>query len=153
LRIRASQHLREASIKTFDRTFAITHVLRLLVISVAFVGILSALMALQLEKSRELAVLRAIGFTPKQVWGLVTTQTGFMGFISGLLAIPLGLVLAAVLIFVVNRRAFGWSMDVVVSGGVLFEALLLAVVAALLAGVYPAWRMSQVAPAQALREE
>jgi len=153
LRIRASKSLREASIKTFDRTFAITHVLRLLVIGVAFVGILSALMALQLEKSRELAVLRATGFTPRQIWGLVTAQTGFMGLISGLLAIPLGLVLAVVLIFVVNRRAFGWSMDVVVSPGVLFEAVLLALLAALLAGLYPAWRMSQTPPAQALREE
>ena len=153
LRIHASKALREASIKTFDRTFAITHVLRLLVIGVAFVGILSALMALQLEKARELAVLRAMGFTPRQVWGLVTAQTGFMGLISGLLALPLGLVLAAVLIFVVNRRAFGWSMDVVVPGEVLLDAVLLALVAALLAGLYPAWRMSQTAPAQALREE
>ena len=153
LRIYASKTLREASIKTFDRTFAITHVLRLLVIGVAFVGILSALMALQLEKSRELAVLRATGFTPRQVWGLVTAQTGFMGLVSGLLALPLGLVLAAVLIFVVNRRAFGWSMDVVVPGMVLLDAVLLALVAALLAGLYPAWRMSQTAPAQALREE
>jgi len=153
LHIRTSRILREASIKTFDRTFAITHVLRLLVIGVAFVGILSALMALQLERSRELAVLRAIGFTPRQLWGLVTAQTGFMGLISGLLAIPLGLVLASVLIFVVNRRSFGWSMDVVVSGSVLFEALLLALFAALLAGLYPAWRMSQTPPAQALREE
>ncbi len=153
LRIRTSRTLREASIKTFDRTFAITHVLRLLVIGVAFVGILSALMALQLERARELAVLRATGFTPGQVWGLVTVQTGFMGLLSGLLALPLGLLLATVMIFVINRRAFGWSMDLLVPGGVLLEALLLALLAALLAGLYPAWKMAQTPPAQALREE
>ena len=153
LRIRSNKTLRESSIETFDRTFAITNVLRLLVIAVAFVGILSALMALQLEKARELAVLRATGFTPGQVWGLVITQTGFMGLLSGLLAIPLGLMLAAVLVYAINRRAFGWSMDVIVPGGVLIEAILLALIAALLAGLYPAWRMARTPPAQALREE
>lgn len=153
LRIRSNRTLREASIETFDRTFAITNVLRLLAIGVAFVGILSALMALQLEKARELGVLRATGFTPRQVWGLVTTQTGFMGLISGLLAIPLGLILAILLIFVINRRAFGWSMDMILPGGVLIEALVLALIAALLAGLYPAWKMARVAPAAALREE
>jgi len=153
LRIRSNRTLREASIDTFDRTFAITNVLRLLAIGVAFVGILSALMALQLEKARELAILRATGFTPGQVWGLVTTQTGFMGLISGLLAIPLGVMLAALLIFVINRRAFGWSMDIILPGGVLIEALLLALIAALLAGLYPAWKMARVPPAAALREE
>lgn len=153
LRIRSNRVLRESSLEIFDRTFAITHVLRLLAIGVAFVGILSALMALQLEKARELAVLRATGFTPGQVWGLVTTQTGFMGLVSGLLAIPLGLMLAMLLIQVINRRAFGWSMDMILPGGVLIEALLLALIAALLAGLYPAWRMARTTPARALREE
>lgn len=153
LRIRSNRTLRESSMETFDRTFAITNVLRLLVIAVAFVGILSALMALQLEKARELAVLRATGFTPGQIWGLVTTQTGFMGLLAGLLAIPLGLMLAMLLIHVINRRAFGWSMDVILPGGVLAEALLLALAAALLAGLYPAWRMARTPPALALRQE
>ena len=153
LRIRPSSRLLEVSLDTFDRTFAITHVLRLLVIGVAFIGILSALMALQLEKARELAVLRATGLTPRQLWGLVTTQTGFMGLISGLLALPLGLLLATILIFVINQRAFGWSMDIIIPAGVLLDALLLALVAALLAGLYPAWRMAQTPPARALREE
>jgi putative ABC transport system permease protein len=153
LRIRSNRVLRESSLEIFDRTFAITHVLRLLAIGIAFVGILSALMALQLEKARELAVLRATGFTPSQVWRLVTIQTGFMGLISGLLAMPLGLMLALVLIHVINRRAFGWSMELMLPGGVLFEALLLALFAALLAGLYPAWRMARIAPARVLREE
>ncbi len=153
LQILPTRALLDASLATFDRTFAITGMLRLLVIGVAFIGILSALMALQLEKARELAILRATGLTPGQLWGLVTTQTGFMGMISGLLALPLGLLLATVLIYVINRRAFGWSMDLVISGSVVPEALLLSVVAALMAGLYPAWRMAQTPPARALREE
>jgi len=153
LRIRSNHTLHQTSLETFDRTFVITNVLRLLAICVAFVGILSALLSLQLEKARELAILRATGFTPKQVWGVTLGQTGFMGLVSGLLAIPLGLILALVLVFVINQRAFGWSMDLIIPGSVLLEALLLAMVSALLAGLYPAWRMAKTSPAVALREE
>ncbi len=151
--VRSNRAIRSASIKIFDQTFAITNVLRVLAMVIAVVGILSALMALQLERSHELAVLRATGFTPMQIWGLVTLQTGFMGFCAGLLALPVGLALALLLIHVINRRAFGWSMETLVMPGVLIQALILAVVAALIAGFYPGLRMARVSPADALREE
>jgi putative ABC transport system permease protein len=153
LRIRSNLDLREASMEVFDRSFTITSVLRLLAMIVAFVGMLSALMALQLERSREFGALRAIGFTPGQIWRMITSQTGLMGLIAGLLSIPMGLALAAALIFVVNRRSFGWSMDLHIFPDILIEAGALAIVAALLAGVYPAVRMAMSSPAEALREE
>jgi putative ABC transport system permease protein len=151
--IRSNRALRDASLEIFDRTFAITAVLRLLITAVAFVGVLSALMALQLERGREHGVLRALGLTPRQLWGLVTAQTGLMGLVAGLLAVPVGIVLAAVLVFVINRRSFGWTMPIDVAPRVLAEGVLLAVTAALLAGIYPARRMAAAAPADALREE
>src|SRR5262249_22210739 len=82
--------LREASLEVFDRTFAITSVLRVLATVVAVIGILSALMALQLERTRELGVLRAQGFTPGEVWRLVMAETGLLGVIAGGLAGPGG---------------------------------------------------------------
>jgi putative ABC transport system permease protein len=127
--------------------------LRLLAVLVAFVGILNALMAMQIERSRELAVLRAGGMTPRQLWGLVTGETGLIGALAGLLALPLGIIQALVLILVINRRSFGWSMQISIEPIILFQALLLAVFAALLAGIYPAWRMARTLPALALREE
>jgi putative ABC transport system permease protein len=151
--IRSNRALRRASLEVFDRTFAITAILRLLATVVAFIGVLSALMALQLERGRELAVLRAIGLTPRQVWRLVTTETGLMGLTSGLLALPLGIGLALALILVINRRAFGWSLQVSIEPTLLLEGLALALVAALLAGLYPALRMASAPPALALRTE
>ena len=59
----------------------------------------------------------------------------------------------AVLVFVINRRSFGWSVDFVWMPGELGRAIVLAVAAAILAGAYPAWKMSRTAPAEALREE
>lgn len=145
--------LKRGSLAVFDRTFKITAVLRLLAGVVAFIGVVSALTALQLERARELGVLRANGMTPRQVWGLVTSQTGLMGVAAGLLAVPVGLALAAVMIYVVNRRSFGWTMALDPAPGILLEALALAVGAALLAGLYPAYRMARTSPAVALREE
>ena len=153
LRIRSNRDLRMASLDVFDRSFAITSVIKVLAMVVAFVGVLGALMALQLERRRELGTLRAIGFTPSQIWGLVTSQTILMGLLAGLLALPLGMALAAGLIFVVNLRSFGWSMDLQIIPGVLIQAVALAIVAAFLAGIYPAFRMATSTPAEALREE
>ena len=150
--IRSNVGLREASLRIFDRTFTITAVLRLLAIIVAFIGVLSALMALQLERSRELAVLRANGMTPGQLGEYVTLQTGVMGLLAGLLAIPLGYALAYVLIFVINKRSFGWTLQLEVAPEILLQAVAIGLVAAVLAGLYPAWSMSQANPADALRE-
>ncbi len=151
--VNSNRDLRQASLEIFDQTFVVTGVLRLLAVGVAFVGVLSALMALQLERRRELAMLRAQGMTPREVRRMVLAQTGLMGLWAGLLAIPLGLALAAVLVFVVNVRSFGWTLAFAVSPAVLVQAVALAVVAALLAGVYPAWRMSTTPPALAMRED
>lgn len=153
LDIRSQRTLRETSLAVFDRTFEITRVLRWLAGLVAFVGVLAALMALQLERSRELGVLRANGLTPGQVWQLVTSQTLLLGVSAGLLALPVGLLLATVMIRVVNRRSFGWTIEMSVAPEVLLQALVLAVGAAFLAGLYPAWKMSRTSPAVALREE
>jgi len=150
--VQSSRGLREASLEIFDRTFAITNVLRLLAVVVAFIGVLSALMALQLERRRELAVMRAGGMTPGQVGSYVTLQTGLMGLAAGILALPLGLALAYILIFVINKRSFGWTLQLEASPGILLQALLLALVAALLAGAYPAWTMARANPAEAMRE-
>ena len=151
--IRSNRTLLQASLEIFDRTFTITTVLHLLTMVVAFIGVLSALMALQLERARELGVLRATGYTPGQVWGLMTSQTGLMGLIAGLLAVPVGIGLALILVLVINRRSFGWTLQIEIAPEILVQAIAMAVIAGLLAGLYPALRMARTSPALALRNE
>jgi putative ABC transport system permease protein len=151
--IRSNRGLRETTLEIFDRTFAITSVLQLLATVVAFIGILSALMALQLERARELGIMRANGLTPRQLWGVVLGQTGLMGLTAGLVALPVGWLVALVLVFVINRRSFGWTLQMLLPPSVFGQALLLALFAAVLAGIYPALRMARTSPALALREE
>lgn len=153
LAIRSNRALREASLEVFDRTFAITTVLRILALFVAFGGIVSALMALQIERASEFAVLRAEGLTPGQLRRLLTLQTGVMGTIAGVLAIPLGLVLAYVLVYVINKRSFGWTLEFSVAPDILLEAFAVAFVAAIVAGLYPAWSLSRTDTAEGLRTE
>ena len=153
IRVDSNVRIRELSLEIFDQTFVITNVLYWLAMGVAFIGILSAMLALQLERARELATLRALGMTPRQVGGMIAVQSGSIGLLSGIAAIPLGVVMAWVLIEVINRRAFGWQIDMSVAPGILLTSVVFAVLTAVLAGVYPARRAARSEPALAMREE
>ena len=153
LRVQGTRGLRAEVLKVFDRAFAITTALQVLSIVVAFIGVLSALLALQLERQREFATLRATGLTRRQLGGLSFLETGLVGAVAGLLSWPAGLALALLLIYVINRRSFGWTIQVHFGPDAFVWAFLLAVGAALLAGVYPAWQLGRLPIARALREE
>lgn len=151
--IRSNKYLLDSSIEIFDRTFLIAEVLKLLSVIVAFVGILSSLMALQLEKAREFGIMRANGLLPIQLFGIINLQTFYMGLISGLIALPLGNILAAILVYIINKRSFGWTMQFDIIPSIILESFLLAIIASVIAGLYPAYKMSGTSPALALKEE
>lgn len=152
-RLRSSARLKEISLAVFDRTFKVTEVLRILAGIVAFLGILSALLAIELERARELSVLRTLGFTPRGLGATLLTQTGLLGLAAGVAAAPIGTALALLLVHVINRRSFGWTMDFVLTPAALAGGISLAVAAALAAGIYPAWRASRIELGAALRED
>jgi putative ABC transport system permease protein len=137
----------------FDNAFSITVALRVLATGVAFIGILSALLALQLENTRQYGVMRATGMTPRQLLNFTVLQSGLMGVVAGALALPIGLALSLVLLYVINVRSFGWTMQFYWVPGEFAQAFAVAVVAALLAGLYPAYRLMRLATARALRSE
>jgi putative ABC transport system permease protein len=153
LRVRSTESIERLSLAVFDRTFEITEVLRFLAGCVAFLGVLSAALALELERSREHAILRSVGWSPRELRALILTQTSMLGLAAGLAAIPLGAALAALLVYVINQRSFGWSMDLVITPAPLALGAGLAVTAAFLAGIYPALRASRVSLDTALRDE
>ncbi len=153
LNIRSNATLLQTSLEVFDRTFTITYALQLLTLLVAFVGVLSALLALQLEQARTYATLRATVLTPGQLRKLIVMNTSFMGLVAGILAVPLGIGLAYGLVNVINLRSFGWSLQFTIDPLILIQAFVLSIGAAALAGFYPAWRLSKLNPATALRDE
>jgi putative ABC transport system permease protein len=151
--VRSNKELLTNVLVIFDQTFMITTALNLLATVVAFIGILAALMALQLERRRELGTMRANGLTRWQLFRLTLLETGLMGFAAGLLAIPVGTVLAWVLINIINVRSFGWTIALQLKPEFYTQAFMVALFAALLAGIYPAIQMGRVQPSQALRSE
>ena len=153
LEAQSNRALKTNVLGIFDRTFAITVALRLLATVVAFIGILSTLMALQLENTRQYGVMRANGMTLRQLRSFTYLQTGLMGLSAGILALPIGLILSLILIYVINVRSFGWTMELTLNYQEFGQALMVAVVAALTASIYPAWRLSKLVVAEALRSE
>ncbi len=153
IRVRSNDEIRQHTLAIFDRTFTITRVLRLLVMVVAFVGILSTLMSIQFERAKEHAVLRACGLTRKELMIQIILQTGLMGVMAGLLALPLGWIISEMLIHVINLRSFGWTLESLWAPQIYIESLLLAVFTAVLAGIYPGYSMAKASPAATLREE
>ncbi|MCB0041378.1 MAG: ABC transporter permease, partial [Caldilinea sp.] len=153
LLVRSNRGTRENALEVFDRTFTITLALQFLATIVAFIGILSTLMSLQFERVREIGVLRATGMTRRQLWRLSLLETGLVGATAGLLAMPTGFVLAVILIYIINLRSFGWTLEMLLEPGEFVQAFAVALVAALLAGIYPAWKIGNTPPAIAVRSE
>ncbi|MDZ7842018.1 MAG: FtsX-like permease family protein [Gammaproteobacteria bacterium] len=143
LRARSNERIRALSLAVFDRTFTVTEVLRLLTIVVAGIGILSALVAIQMDRAREFAVLRASGLTRGGLSRLMMLEGGIMGTASAVMAIPLGVLMAAVLVYIINKRSFGWSMQFTLPWEQLLATLVLGLLAGAAAALYPACRMNR----------
>ncbi len=150
LRVRANRQLRADAFAVFDQAFAITRALVVLATAVAALGVLSALLALQLERRREFGILRAVGLTRRQAAAQVLLQTCLMGSAAAVIAVPTGTLLAVLLIRVINFRAFGWTLQMHIEAGPYLEAFALALGAATIAAMLPAFRMMRVQTSELL---
>jgi putative ABC transport system permease protein len=153
LMIRSNRSLRDQALMVFERTFSVADVLERIGIAVAAVGILSALLAMMLERRRELATLRALGMTVRQLRAMLWIESTLMAALSWFFAVGAGTGLAWILLRVINVRSFGWSLPM----GVPWEAWLVnlgwSLLAATLAGLGPMWQSEKLPLALALREE
>ncbi len=150
--VRATREIRAMALQIFERTFTVTEVLRILALGIAMMGILLSLLALGRERTTEVRILRALGFSQKELFRLSLAQSCWLGLICGLLACPLGAVLAQIMISVLNRRAFGWTIDLHLQPEAILQAVGIAVITAALAGFIPARLWSRVGVDTGLRE-
>ena len=151
--IRSNRALKQTSMSIFDQTFEITEVLRWLAILVAVVGIVSCLGVLQLQRIRTFSTLNAIGFSRIQLSIIGLMETLYLGVMSGLLAIPIGIVLAVSLIYVINVRSFGWSITPYFTAEPVLLSIGTAFIAALLASIYPIHRIFKLNTIDGIRNE
>jgi len=148
-----NHELRKEILEIFDRSFVLTYVLEAIAVLVAVLGIVNTLVTAVLERRREFATLRAIGAGARQVERLVLWEAAYLGLIGAVLGVVGGLLLALLLIHVVNKQSFGWTIQMTVPGGLILQAVGLALTAALVAGYFPARWAARQPLVEGLREE
>ncbi len=148
-----NHELRQEILDIFDRSFVLTYVLEAIAVLVAVLGIVNTLVTAVLERRREFAALRAIGASTRQVERLVLWEAAYLGLIGAALGVAGGLLLALLLIQVINKQSFGWTIQMTVPGGVILQAVGLALTAALVAGYWPARWAARQPVVEGLREE
>jgi putative ABC transport system permease protein len=137
----------------FDRTFKITEVLTWLAGGVAFCGLAGSLLALALARQRDYSLLAAVGMSGRQTAIWVLGQGVLIAWVSAAVACVSGTLLAYVLAYVIQYRSFGWSIPASPQPRFWAEDLVLATVAAMVAAVYPVYRLRKLPPAVSLRQE
>lgn len=130
-----AKEIKSETLRIFDQTFLLTNALRWIVVLVALVGISGALLALQLERRSELQLLQRLGLSLKEQRRLMLYESGLLGVLAVLLALPLGGLLAWMLCEVINQRAFGWHIAVRLLPEHYLLAAAVGLLATLLAGV------------------
>ena len=148
-----TRELRTLVITIFDRTFAITYALYVISITIAVLGVVSTLFALVLERRREIGLLRYLGLRTRDVRRMVYFEAAFIGLLGGVSGVIVGVLLALLLIYVINRQAFGWLIELHMPYDFLIEAVVLVVIAALVAGIYPAGVAARIRTSEAVRAE
>jgi len=149
----SNRALREEAIAIFDRTFAITYALEAVAVAVAVMGIAGALLALAIDRRRELGLLRFLGAARGQIRKIVLCEAGLLGLLANVAGASLGAALSLILVFVINKQSFGWTIQFHRPVGVLLGALTLVYVATLLAGLYPARVATSLNPIEVVHEE
>jgi putative ABC transport system permease protein len=131
--LRTPPDLRRLSLQAFDRTFAITYLLELVAVLIGLFGIAAGISAQVLARRGEFGVLRHLGFTRAQIAGMLAIEGAVLGALGVLVGLLTGGIVGLVLIYVVNRQSFHWSMDLAAPGWLL--TLLSAVLIVAAAGI------------------
>jgi putative ABC transport system permease protein len=149
----SDKEIRGEAVRIFDRTFAITYALEAVAIVVAVMGIAGALIALVIDRRREFGLLRFLGASSSQLRKIILVEAGLLGLFATAAGFVLGYFLSLILVFVVNKQSFGWTIRFHWPVSVLLGALTVVYVATVLAGLYPARLAVRLNPLEVVHEE
>jgi putative ABC transport system permease protein len=138
LEIAGAGEIRRASLAIFDRSFAVTYALEAVAVLVGLFGLSSSVAAIVLARRREFGMLRHLGMTRRQVGAMLAAEGALLAALGVAVGLALGGAISLVLIHVVNRQSFHWSMDVhppyLLLAGLSFVLVLLSSLTALWSG-------------------
>jgi len=153
LSIRTTGQLRSEAIKIFDRTFSITYALHTIAIVISMLAITNSLYALTMESRREFGVLRYMGADAAQIRKIVLAEAGILGMSGNIGGVALGFVLSLLLIFVINRQSFGWTVQLSIPYEFILQSSAMVLIASLVAGVLPARLAARTLSPSVVRDE
>ncbi len=149
----SNRDLRGEALRIFDRTFAITYAMEAVAVIVAVMGIAGALLALVIDRRRELGLLRFLGAAVGQIRKLIVMEAALIGLLANFAGIALGFALSLILIYVINKQSFGWTIRFHWPVTVLLGALTVVYAATVIAGLYPARVAMRLNPIEVIHEE
>jgi putative ABC transport system permease protein len=149
----SNREIRREGVRIFDQTFAITYALEAVAVIVAVMGIAGALMSIVIDRRREFGLLRILGATSAQLRKLILVEAGLIGILANIAGLALGIALSLVLIFVINKQSFGWTIQFHWPVAILVAALSIVYAATVLAGLYPARIAQRLNPIEVVHEE
>ncbi len=145
--------LRREILDIFDRTFLLTYALEVIAVLIAVLGIVNTLVTSVLERRREFATLQAIGASEGQIQALILWEASYLGAIGAFLGIGGGIALSYMLIKIVNKQSFGWTIQMEWTPGIWAAALVMSLAVAVLSGYWPARWASRQPAIEGLRYE
>jgi putative ABC transport system permease protein len=149
----SSREIRASVMEIFDQTFLITYALLAVAIAVAVLGIINTLVALILERTRELALLRVLGMTAAEVRRMIVIESSILGGTSTIAGLVMGYVLSWILINIVNKQSFGWTIEFHTPAGLIALSLGVTFLSSILAGLVPARLASRIDVVNAMKAE
>jgi putative ABC transport system permease protein len=153
LRVFTNAELKTQVLRVFDQTFQVTYALEAIALLVAILGVANTLAALILERRPEFAMLRFVGADRKQIRRLVLLESGMVGVVGAALGFLLGIALSVILVFVINKQSFGWTIQYILPGWFFAQSLALIILATIAAGWYPARLATRMDAIQGIRAE
>jgi putative ABC transport system permease protein len=103
--------IRAASLKIFDRSFAVTYLLEAIAIAIGLSGVAATFSAQTLARSKEFGMLRHVGVTRGQILRILAIEGGALTSLGVLTGFVLGLAISLILVYVVNPQSFHWTME------------------------------------------
>jgi len=149
----SNREIRSEGIRVFDQTFAITWALEAVAILVAVLGIAGALISIVIDRRREFGLLRFLGAATSQIRRLILVEAGLIGLLANIAGLALGYLLSLILIYVINKQSFGWTIRFHWPVSLLILALSGVYAATVLAGLYPASIAQRLNPIEVIHEE
>ena len=145
--------IRKQVMTIFDQTFMITYALLGVAIVVAVLGIVNTMTALILERTRELALLRVSGLSAKELRTMLVLESTILGAGSTAAGLVMGYVLSWILINVINKQSFGWTIDFHTPVALIVASLGVTLLSSALAGLAPARMANRIHIASAIKSE